>query len=407
MNKKVCLITPSHISSNPRLVKEAIALEEIGFKIHIIFTQNITYLIPVDFQILAEHEGWTYDVLDVSKANSQNKSIRLKNTLLHKIASKSLKYYSTSIARKLSLNKNFYWQKSKAIQAKANLYIAHNLAALAIAFYAAKRTNAKCGFDIEDFHREELSNDHPNQHSKTAAQTENEFLPKVDYITAASPLIAKKYEDIFNRIVPCILNVFPKTDKSATKNEYSPLKLFWFSQTIGSNRGLEITFKALNEYQHSFELHLLGKINQHYKNQLLLLLDPDKSESIFFHEPIAPDEIFEMCTHFDIGLATEPGFSTNNDIALSNKIFTYIQCGLAVIASNTSAQAEFMLNHREIGFVYDKSDVKTLISIFNYYHKHRHILTAHQKNAYKLGQNKLNWDVEKHKLTKVIKNLNV
>jgi hypothetical protein len=41
----------------------------------------------------------------------------------------------------------------------------------------------------------------------------------------------------------------------------------------------------------------------------------------------------------DIGLALEPGTTPNNDIAISNKLYTYILAGNAVVASNTSGQS--------------------------------------------------------------------
>ena len=40
----------------------------------------------------------------------------------------------------------------------------------------------------------------------------------------------------------------------------------------------------------------------------------------------------------DIGLAAEPGFSANNRLAASNKLFTYMAAGCAILASDTPGQ---------------------------------------------------------------------
>src|SRR5205823_4048733 len=47
------------------------------------------------------------------------------------------------------------------------------------------------------------------------------------------------------------------------------------------------------------------------------------------------------CVGYDVGLAVEPGFSVNNRLALSNKAFTYVLAGLAVILTDTPGQREF------------------------------------------------------------------
>ena len=150
-------------------------VQTCALPIYVIFTQNLSFLIEHDFKILSENKNWTYDVLDVSKSNTQNKFIRLINSFLQKLAYFTLSYYPTLIAYKLSLNKNYYWQKKKAIKTGANLFIAHNLGALAVAFEAAKKNSAKCGFDAEDFHRAELHQNLFQKETKTVIKIENYY----------------------------------------------------------------------------------------------------------------------------------------------------------------------------------------------------------------------------------------
>src|SRR5881628_2097010 len=37
--RTICIVTPSHISANPRVVKEADALHGAGFEVHVVFAQ--------------------------------------------------------------------------------------------------------------------------------------------------------------------------------------------------------------------------------------------------------------------------------------------------------------------------------------------------------------------------------
>ena len=52
MSKRICFITPSHISSNPRLIKEVQSLTNKGHQITILFAQTLDYLKFEDEKIL-------------------------------------------------------------------------------------------------------------------------------------------------------------------------------------------------------------------------------------------------------------------------------------------------------------------------------------------------------------------
>jgi len=107
-----------------------------------------------------------------------------------------------------------------------------------------------------------------------------------------------------------------------------------------------------------------------------------------------------IAAKFDIGLASETGFSLNNNIALSNKIFTYMQSGLAVAASNTPAQSALMQQYPETGKTY--SNAKELSIILTGYDQNRELLFQTKNEAFKIGQNQLNWENESRKFLNVV-----
>jgi glycosyltransferase involved in cell wall biosynthesis len=92
----------------------------------------------------------------------------------------------------------------------------------------------------------------------------------------------------------------------------------------------------------------------------------------------------------------------NNDFALSNKIFTYIQAGLVVIVTDTTAQLAFIKQHPAIGKLYKKGDYNTLAEILNYFYFNRDILTQIRQETLRLAQEKLNWETEQVKFLKLI-----
>jgi len=390
--KRACLITPGHVAADPRMVKEAQALSRAGIQVHLIFTQYVDYLIGHDKKILDANPEWTAQCLNWSGDSFISKIFRFTGRLMRFTSNNNTK-----------INRNFLWQLKKASAYPADIYIAHNPGSMAVAVMAAQKNNAKCGLDAEDFHRNERSDDANDKDVILKTAIENATIPRFDYVVAASPQIAEKYEELFNCSITPILNVFPRTNiKTIINNTDKPLQLFWFSQTIGRNRGLEMVIDAINASGIVMELHLLGKVDVSYKDKLLALNDKHQHPYavIHFHAPVPGDELFDITARYDIGICAEPGFSTNNKIALSNKLFTYVQCGLAVVCSNTEAQTWFMEQYPETGKLY--ADESELSAILTNYHNNRELLYETKQASYATGQTKLNWETESEKLIEVV-----
>ncbi|MCX3263648.1 glycosyltransferase family protein [Pedobacter agri] len=397
--KKICLITPGHLATNPRLVKEASALLEAGYQVHVIFTQYMDYLLVDDEKILNTYTNLTYDKLNWTRNNALR---RIYSGAVQKICKwLSRLLPKNNLIHKLILNRNYFWQYRKAVSAKASMYISHNLGALPVAADAAKKNRAKCGFDAEDFHRNEVSNVPNDFQVKLKTFIDDKYLKEVDYLTCASPLISKAYKTLYLQLYPIVINnVFELKHQSQIKlNQNKGLKLFWFSQTIGKNRGLEEVILALNLIDNPLiELHLLGYLDQNengYFNNLA-------NFSINYHQPISNSDIFKLASQFDIGLALERKQPLNRDICLTNKIFTYLISGLAIIASNTQAQQLFLKENEAIGKVYPIGNTTELSKIIVELLNNKDLLNTYKANAYKLAQTKYNWEMESKQFIDIV-----
>ncbi|MDB4927008.1 hypothetical protein [Mucilaginibacter sp.] len=386
-SKTICLITTGHISSNPRLVKEAMAFSHYGFKVHIIFTQYVDYLVEYDQQILAANPTWTCQYLNWTGNSFISKINRLAGVLI-------LLINHTNNTR---INRNFAWQLKKASSHPADMYIAHTLGALPIAILAAKKNNVKSRFDAEDFHRNEVSDDIDNEGVKLRIAIEDANIPHLTSMTTSSPQIAERYNLLYNRKITSIVNVFPKTASfNIINNKNKPLKLFWFSQTVGPSRGVEAAINGMGLSGLKIDLHLLGKSASHYETHLTELASSSAPNcTIYFYKPVFPDDIFNIARRFDIGLALEPYTPLNRNICLTNKLFTYIQSGLAVIASNTIAQTRFLQQYPDTGKIYNNE--RDLANILIEFDKNRELLYQTKQACYAAGQTKLNWETESEK----------
>ncbi len=201
-----------------------------------------------------------------------------------------------------------------------------------------------------------------------------------------------------------LLNVFPNNPeiKQPGINYTHPIKLFWFSQNIGIKRGLEDVVKALQLLKSfPFELHLLGYLSEETRDIFNELMG-EQPISIRYHEPIPADQLTAFSAQFEIGLALEPGFSHNNNWALSNKIFTYLQAGLVIVASDTTAQHELLDQFPTIGKGYQKGNPQSLADVLLYYHQHRDELLETRKAALIAAREKLNWENESRKFLNLV-----
>ncbi|QXU42327.1 hypothetical protein [Pedobacter sp. D749] len=405
MQKKIVLVTSGQPSLNPRLVKEADTLANCGYDVTVVYLYWNDWGTKFDSDLLRT-KNWKAVCVG---GNPQTKKwlywkSRVKHRLANLIASLAgFKYMlgEYSISRGTSI------LISKTKKIKADLYIAHNLGAIPAAVAAANYNKAKCGFDAEDLHRFEMSNDKTNYDVRLKAFLEEKYFTKTNYITTSSQTIANQYKIFFPHLkFKTILNTFPKQLLSLPNSLNSPLKLFWFSQTIGISRGIQDIFRAIKILEEQeIELHLLGKINNQTKldfDRLINSLKFDKRPKIFFHAPLPPHCLFAFANQFHIGLCLEPAFSKNNDLALSNKIFTYIQAGLAIIASDTSGQKWLLENYPEMGSIYKRNNPNQLAILIQNYLSNPKLLKMHQAQALEYANHQLNWEQEEQKFIKII-----
>lgn len=405
-NRKIVIITSGQPSLNPRLIKEADLLAELGDDVTVLYQYWNNWGTELDHAILKDKK---WKAVKVGGDPIHQKISYWITRLRHKVFNKLVVTFGLIYNwPEFAVGRCAVDLTKKAKKIKADIYIAHNLAALPAAVKAAKKYNAYCGFDAEDFHRQEVSDDLQSLHYQLVKYIEDKYLQTTDYVSAASPKIADHYKALYPQLNPVTINnVFPIKnlvnfeDKTNTKE----LKLFWFSQTIGQKRGIEDAIAAIGLLKNTdVSLTLLGDINPmqlHYFKTLANDVGLNSSQ-LQILAPVQPDHIFKLAQNYDIGLALETGFCLNNNIALSNKIFTYLMAGLAIIASETAAQKEFLSTYSTVGKSYPIHNIKAFAKIIDFYINHKDQLTQAKKQAYLLAKNQLNWENESVKFLKLI-----
>jgi glycosyltransferase involved in cell wall biosynthesis len=399
----VCLVTPGHLSTNPRLVKEADALAAAGCAISIVSARFIPWADEADSEFASRH--WTVRRVAfgpiAGRARHVAQSLRRRAGLLA--------YKLLGCCAEIAFHPVIPTLTRAACAVPADLYIAHNLAALPAACRAAQRHGARLGFDAEDFHSGEL-NDTPENALplRLTRDIERRYLSRCDYLTAASPGIARAYADAYGVKEPVVIfNVFPKSDAPGAPTprgtaQPSP-SLYWFSQTIGPDRGLETVVEAIGLSRSRPTLFLRGNPSPGYPSQLSALAAKcGVADCVRILPPAPPGEMVRLAAQYDVGIASEPGHTPNNRLALPNKLFTYLLAGVPALASDTSAQSAIAAEMPEAVVVYPQQDAQVLAARMDQLLSSTDTLNAARTAAWQAGHSRFNWDIEQRTLLQVI-----
>lgn len=405
---KICLITPGQPSSNPRLIKEADALIEAGHTVHVIYGHWAQWADAADKELLSTRK-WTYTSV-MQELAQQPLWLRwnhYKYRLSYRLRYKGLRYGTLDEIVSCGFSSEL---RRKAKGTPADLYIAHYPGALSAAVSAAQYNCALVGFDIEDFYSGMDAYDAPPSISRQINEyIENKYLRSCDYLTAASPDIADAYAAKYNVGRPLtLLNVFPLAERPLLRvasKQSGPLKLYWFSQTIGPRRGIEDVVRAMGLLpHHDIELHLRGEWFPGYQEEILKLADSYnvRRNCIISYPPVVPDEMIRSSTGFDVGLALEQKNTPFRDLCLTNKLFTYLLAGNAIIATSTHAQEPLVNSLENAATYYCLGDIQALSDILDRWYQDRAVLEEARQRAWDWGTTHYNWDMEKHKFLHLI-----
>lgn len=364
MSLSICLVTSAHVSNNPRLIKEADALTDAGHRVRVVAVNLRPDLAARDAAVMRSRR-WRIARVDADRRSVAGRWQWLRDAALQQMA---LEAWRRSLGGEgvieQALSRHWRALARAAAVEPASLMVAHNLQALPAAAAAAGRLGARLVFDIEDLHVEELPNRPLYAMQRALVRAiESKYLPQCDGLIASSDgiadAIARQYE-VDRPLV--LLNVFPLSDPARLRQRTDgPVRLYWYSQVIGADRGLGEAIKAAGELRGLVEMHLRGDISAAYGDRLRAEIHEAGLEGqVHFHPPVAPDELIERAAEYDIGLALEQLEPANRALCVTNKLFTYMNAGLAIAASDTPGQRAIMEKAGAAGFLYPPGDADAL-----------------------------------------------
>jgi hypothetical protein len=395
----ICLITPGHVTSTPRLVKSADALAEAGYRVHVVAGAPFPPADRLDADILAGAK-WGY-----TRVNTRTGAAVFARKVMRKIARRRLAHVqspSAGLAARAHFAESSHLA-SAAARIPARLFVGHSLPALCAVAAAANARGCAYGFDIEDFHdaeTDEAIGDPVERRARSLLQSR--LLPGCCPLTCSAPLIGAKYRDDYRVEARTILNVFPLSqaplhaEAPKTITEDNPAIFYWFSQTVGAGRGLENVIRAMGKMRLPAELHLRGFASPAYSEKLRTLArEAGLRRPIRFLEPGSPNEMARLASTSDLGLSVEEGVPLNHDICLPNKIFIYLLGGIPQLLSNTTAQRVFAAEVSDAAILANLADAEKTAAQLDSFFSDPGKVTKARLSARTLARERYCWDLEK------------
>lgn len=407
---RICLITPGHLSTNPRIVKEADALSDAGHEVRVIAADFAEWARVMDNEF--DDRPWRLEERFKFGPDAPFFT-RLRRSGRQRIARCCAKLWSRSEAIDCAACHPIAPDLVEAARrTPADLYIAHYVAALPAAARAAESNGGLYAFDAEDFHLGDLPDDpQHNFEKRIIAAIEGRYLAGCLYVTAASPGIADAYAEMYGiRRPTVVLNVFPQSQAAefpTARGAASPNpSVYWFSQTIGENRGLESAIQAIGRAKSKPHLYLRGNISREFRERLAWVEKSACADGrVHILPPAPPAQMVQLASAFDIGLVSETGETHNRRIALTNKQFTYLVAGIPVLMSDVPGHRMFAEGLSDAIQLYPVDDADALAEAMDAWLMNDISLASARRVAWELGNKRFNWDVEHHQLLKLSSNL--
>jgi len=348
---KILILIGGHLCNAPRPYKEADTLANAGHQVIVGGFWFDPEFIKRD-RLLMINKKWQF--VPIIDFQPNNKLTNLRVRMRSRIAKETFKKFGAFSPALLGYGVTDMLKYAYRI--KADLTIVHSEAGLWVGSQLLDH-GFKIGVDFEDWFSEDLLPDaRITRPIKQLKKLENRLINECTYSITTSQALANAMAEAYDAPRPAVIyNSFPWAeraqidhDKRDRQNLNLP-SLHWFSQTIGSGRGLETLFQSLHHFNIPLEIHLRGNCSKNIRQWLESQIPNLWRDRVFIHPTVPNQELLSRISEHDIGLALEYSNIINRNLTITNKLFQYLQAGLAVIATDTAGQQEVLSQNPEVG----------------------------------------------------------
>lgn len=397
---KILILICGHLCTAPRPQKEAEALANAGHDITVRGFWFDPELVKCD-RILIAHKKWRFKpIVDFQPTHRLNNwKIRLKSRL----AKEQFQRFGTFSPGLLGYGVKAMLKVAR--QARADLTIVHSEAGLWVGNQLLNE-GFRVGVDFEDWFSEDLLPEaRAARPIAKLKKLESRLARECTYCLTTSDALAEAIAKAYQTPKPTVIyNTFPwaereQIDRQKRDRQNSNLpSLHWFSQTIGPGRGLETLFQALLHLKTPIEIHLRGNYPESYRQQLEALVTPRWRDRLFIHPTVPNGELLSRIAEHDIGLALEHTNIPSRNLTVTNKLFQYLQAGIAVIATDTTGQREILSHCPKIGRLIPSNNPVELVQALEDLFSNPDKLMAAKSASLQAAEKQFCWETQANRL---------
>jgi glycosyltransferase involved in cell wall biosynthesis len=410
----ISILTGGHLCHNPRVIKEATALQDCGYDVEVLGGWYDRALKMRDQELMTKVKFRYRPLHDLTEQASWRFWLRLCSKCAAAVHARTgcethwqLGYFVSAL--------------QKAVRrSRADLFIAHLEQALWVVSRVQEQTaqrgtgkpagtnlnshlslwNCRLGVDMEDWFSEDLPPEARRRRPiRLLRSSEQKVLRCAVHTTCTSRAMSEALASEYGCRPPAVVyNAFPWSDRGAIDGRCkdrlnrSVPSVHWYSQTLGSNRGLDDLLCALPRVEHEAEIHLRGKPVAGFASWLDSRVPEEWRKRIFIHELVSNDELLSRIAEHDIGFAGEQRYCRSRDLTVTNKILHYFLGGLAVIASDTAGQCEIAAQVGDAMQLYPVGDWSMLAKHLNFWLESRERLTVAKAESLRAAENTFSWE---------------
>jgi len=395
---RILIVTSGPLCRNPRALKEAMTLGSAGYDLTVATIASHARFEDFDRAILENAPFKKVSVMHVPTLRKTQ--LRKTFSRLHTwLARRGVRYGIQSVqafgpAAEL---------KQLALNHPAELTIVHTELGLAVG-NALLGKGRRVATDIEDWHSEDLlPQERRHRPNRLLRDIERNLLNHCAYTSTTSNALADALHVRYGGQRPAVItNSFPLQPTPEPRATDQPPQFFWFSQTIGPGRGLELFLAAWARTKAPSMLVLLGEPRIGYRENLQNHLPLSHRDRVKFHPLVSPAELPTVIARHDIGLALEQPFIVNRDLTITNKIIQYLNAGLAIVASSTSGQREVIAENPAAGILVEAHETTAFARSLDALLVDRAALATRQLAARRLAEEKYCWEREEPHLLALV-----
>lgn len=359
-----------------RVLKELIALGEAGYKVYLLCLSN----------------------------TNKNSTEPLGNIQVIRIGSFFRTYFKHKIFNPLKYLEIIIKMIKTGKSINPAIIHAHDRAALPIGHFIKKSAKGKLIYDSHEFWED---SNHKKSHAKlfTTLFTKMEhFIAKrADGIITVSDGIAELLKNRIGVSQPTVVRNVPDAPKN---NSVKALNLrekfnikedevvFIYVGGILPNRGVDIILKAFSRINRN-NAHLVFLGSESLPSWMDVNVT-DINTSVHFIPKVHPYEVLEITSQADVGVHAISGTCKSHEHCLPNKLFEYIQAGIAVIVTALPDMKKVVESYN-VGYVFEDKDVDSLKGHMEYLINNKSKITELKNNS-RLASRDLVWDKEKERL---------